>query len=121
VTERDGNGQNLRPAPPRDAIEVPDNLGEERIGIELLDRGLQQCAGPRQRRRACRERAHGTRTQLRPPPLGVKRLLGPSGVFEGFIEVERQRTAHVHGDTSGEISQALARGGRGRGDVAVPV
>jgi len=119
VTECDGDGQDLRPAPPRDAIEVPDDLDEEGIGIELLDRGLQQRAGPRERRRACREVADGTRTELRSPPLGIQVLFGSSGVFEGFVEVGRQ-TAHVHGDTSGE-SQALARGRRGRGDVAVPV
>ena len=64
----------------------PDDLGEEGIGIEFLDRGLQQCAGPRQRRRACRKGAHGTRTQLRSPPLGVKLLLGASGVFEVFVD-----------------------------------
>jgi hypothetical protein len=62
MAERDGDGQDLRPQPTRDPIEVPDHLREEIVGIELLDRGFQECAGPRQRRRACRELAHGTRT-----------------------------------------------------------
>jgi len=40
VAEADGDGQDLRPSPTWDPIEVPDNLGEEIVGIQLLDRGL---------------------------------------------------------------------------------
>jgi len=47
VTERDGDSQDLRPQATRHAIEVPNDLGEEGVGIELLDRGFQECTGPR--------------------------------------------------------------------------
>jgi hypothetical protein len=40
VAERDGDGQDLRPSPTRDPIEVPDDLREQIVGVQLLDRGL---------------------------------------------------------------------------------
>ena len=107
MAKRDGDREDLWPALTRDAIEVPDDLREEIVGIELLDRGLQERAGPRQIRRACREVTHGTRTELRPPPLGVQLLLGANGVFEVFVDVDGQRAAWMHGYTSSETSQAL--------------
>jgi len=60
-----------------------------------------------QLRRACRELAHGTRTELRPPPIGVKLLLGAKGVFEVVVDVECERTDRRHGYTSTERGQAL--------------
>jgi hypothetical protein len=107
VAKCDGDCEDLRPTLTRDTIEVPDDLREEIVGIQLLDRGFQQRSRPRQLRRACREVTHGTRAELRPPPLGVKLLLGANGVFEVFVDVNRQRTARMHGDTSSETSQAL--------------
>jgi hypothetical protein len=98
VAERDSDGEDLWPEPPRHTIEIADDLREEIVGIELLDRGFQERAGPRQLRRACREVTHGTRTELRPPPLGVKLLLGANGVFEVFVD--GQRAARMHGYTS---------------------
>ena len=105
--KRDRDGQDLWPEPAWDTIEVSHDLDEQIVGIQLLDRGLQERAGPWQLRRACRELAHGTRTELRPPPLGIKLLLGASGVFEVFVDVDRQRADRMHGYTSTERSQAL--------------
>ena len=100
VAERNGDGEGLWPTPTRHAIEITDDLGEEIVGIELLDRGCEECAGPGQLRRACREVAHGTRTELRPPPLGVQLLLGANGVFEVVVDVDGPRAARMHGYTS---------------------
>jgi hypothetical protein len=46
------------------------------------------------------------RTQLRPPPIGIKLVLGPNGVFEEFVDVDRERADRRHSDTSTEGSQA---------------
>ena len=62
MTQRDGDGEDLRPEPTWDTIEVADDLREEIVGIELLDRGLQQRSGPLELRCAGREFTHGTRT-----------------------------------------------------------
>ena len=107
MAKRDGDSQGLWPEPWRDAIEIPDDLGEEIVGIELFDRGLQERARPVQLRRTCRELVHGTRTELRPPPFGIQFLLGPNGVFEVVVDVECERTDRRHGYTSTERSQAL--------------
>jgi hypothetical protein len=88
MAKRNRDGQGVGPAPARDAIEVSHDVREEIVGIEFLDRGLQECAGPWQRRRACGELTHRTRTQLRPPPFGIKRLLGANGVFEVVVNVD---------------------------------
>jgi hypothetical protein len=40
VAKRDRDSQGLGPEPARDAIEVPDDLREEIVGIELLNRGF---------------------------------------------------------------------------------
>jgi hypothetical protein len=107
MAKRERDGQGVRPEPRRDPIEIPDDLREEIVGIQLFDRGLQERAGPGQLRRACRKLAHSARTQLRPPPIGVKLLLGANGVFEVFVDVECERTDRRHGYTSTEKSQAL--------------
>jgi hypothetical protein len=107
VAKRERHGQGVRPEPRRDSIEIPDDLREEIVGIQLLDRGLQERAGPAQLRRACRKVAHGARTQLRPPPIRVKPLLGAHGVFEVFVDNDRERADRRHGYTSSETSQAL--------------
>ena len=100
MAERDGDRDHARPLPRRDPIELANEFGEEIVGIELLDRGFEECAGPGQLRRACREVAHGTRTELRPPPLGVQLLLGANGVFEVVVDVDGPRAARMHGYTS---------------------
>ena len=128
VVERDaqpggdhGDREDLRPAPTGDAIEIPDDLREEIVRVELLDRGLQERSGPLQRGRARRELTDGTRTELRPPPLGVQLLLGASGVFEVFVEVDRERADRRHGYTSSETSQALGAWTTVGGRVPCPV
>jgi hypothetical protein len=40
VAKRDGDCEDLGPAPTWDLIEVPDDLREKIVGIQLLDRGL---------------------------------------------------------------------------------
>jgi hypothetical protein len=107
VPKRDRDGQGAGPEPRRDPIEIPNDLREEIVGIQLFDRGLQENAGPWQLRRACRKLAHGARTQLRPPPIRVKLLLGANGVFEVFVDIDRERADRRHGYTSSETSQAL--------------
>jgi hypothetical protein len=47
VAKRDGDGQGTWPEPGGDTIEIPDDLRKEVVGIQLLDGGLQQLAGPR--------------------------------------------------------------------------
>jgi hypothetical protein len=42
VAKCNGDREDLWPAPTRDAIEVPDDLREEIVGIQLLDRGLHE-------------------------------------------------------------------------------
>jgi hypothetical protein len=40
MAKRERDGQGVRPEPRRDPIEIPDDLREEIVGIQLLDRGL---------------------------------------------------------------------------------
>jgi len=109
VAECDRDGQGLWPEPTWDAIEIPNDFCKETVGIQLLNRGLQECARPWQLRRTCRELAHSTRTELRPPPIGVKLVLGANGVFEVVVDVDRERADRMHGYTSTERSQAQSR------------
>jgi len=46
VAQRDRDGQGLWPEPTWDAIEIANGLREEIVGIQLLDRGLQERARP---------------------------------------------------------------------------
>jgi hypothetical protein len=117
VAKGDRDSQDLWPEPTRNAIEVPDDLRKEIVGIELLDRRLHQRTRPLERGRMCRELTHGTGAQLRPPPIGVKLLLGANGVFEVFVDVDRQRADRMHGYTSSETARRLARGLRWAGRV----
>jgi hypothetical protein len=52
MSERDGERDDLRPAVPRDPIEIANELREEVVRVEFPDDQLQECARPRQRRRA---------------------------------------------------------------------
>jgi hypothetical protein len=88
VAKRDRDGEGVGPMPRRDAIEIPDDLCKQTVGVQLLDRGLQQLARPRQLRRACGELANRSRTQLRPPPIRVELVLRADGVFEVFVDVD---------------------------------
>jgi len=106
VAKRDRDGQGVWPEPTWDAIKIPNDFCKETVGIQLLNRGLQERARPRQLRRTCRELTDGTRTKLRPPPIGVKLVFGANGVFEVVVDVDRERADRMHGDTSTERSQA---------------
>ena len=100
VAERDGDRDDVRPLPPRHAIEVANELGEEVVGIQFLDDQLHERARPGELRRACGEQPHRARTKLRPPPLGIELLFRPSGVFEVAVDVDEDVTDLAHGCTS---------------------
>ena len=102
MAERDGDRDHVRPLPTWYAIEPADKFGEEIVGIQFLDERLQERTGPPELRGACGEEPHRTRSKLLPPPLGLKFMLGPSGVFELAIDVEEQVTERTHGHTSSE-------------------
>src|SRR6059058_2999225 len=74
MPERDGERNDLRPATPRDAIEIANELGKEVVRIEFPDDQLQECARPRERRRTRCEQTERSRTKLLPPPLGIELL-----------------------------------------------
>jgi hypothetical protein len=88
MPERDGERDHLRPAPPGNALEIANQLGEEVVRVELVDDQLEECTRPLQ---LCRVRCEQTQrpwTKLLAPPLSVEFLLGSSGVFEESIDVE---------------------------------
>jgi hypothetical protein len=100
MAKGDGDRDDVRPLPPRHAIEVADQLAEEVVGEQFLDDRLQECARPRERRCACSEQPHRTRTKFLAPPLGIVLLFGPSGLFEVLIDVNDGMTDLAHGCTS---------------------
>ena len=55
IPERDGERDDLRPTPSRDAIEIANELRKEVVRVEFPDDQLQECARPRERRRTRRE------------------------------------------------------------------
>ena len=55
MAESDGERDDLRPATPRDAIEIANELREEVVRVEFPDDQLQECARPRERRGTRRE------------------------------------------------------------------
>jgi hypothetical protein len=48
----DGERDDLGPAAPRDAIEIANEFRKEVVRVEFPDDQLQECARPRERRRA---------------------------------------------------------------------
>jgi hypothetical protein len=100
MPERDGERDHLRPAPPGNALEIANQLGEQVIRIEFVDDQLEECTRPLQ---LCRVRCEQTQrpwTKLLAPPLSVEFLLGSSGVFEESIDVERKIVDLAHAQTS---------------------
>src|SRR4249920_2602556 len=87
IPERDGKRDDLRLTPPRDAIEIANELRKEVVRVEFPDDQLQECARPRERRRTRCEQTKGAWTKLLPPPLCIELLFGSSGVFEESIDV----------------------------------
>jgi len=100
MPESDGERDDLRPAAPRDAIEIANELREEVVRVEFPDDQLQECATPRQLPCARGEQPQRTRTQFLPPPLDVELLFGSSGVFEESIDVEGEIVDLAHAQTS---------------------
>src|SRR5260221_14264619 len=100
MPESDGKRDDLRPAAPRDAIEIANELREEVVRVQFPDDQLQECARPLELRCARREYTECTWTELFPPPLNVKLLLGSSGVFEESIDVEGEIVDLAHAQTS---------------------
>jgi hypothetical protein len=121
MPERDGERDHLWPAPPGNAIEVANQLGEEIVRIEFVDDQLEQSARPLQLRRARCQQAQRAWTKLLPPPLSVEFLLGSSGVFEESIDVERKIADLAHAQTSRIATRTPCRNGRGPGPPAATV
>jgi len=100
VAERDGDRGDVRPLPPRHAIEVAHELREEVVWKQFRDDQLQERAGPGELRGAGGELPHRTRTKLRPPPLGIELLFRPDGVFQLTVDVGDQGMDLAHGSSS---------------------
>src|SRR5436309_2911953 len=76
VAKRDGDRDDARPMPRRNAIEAANQLREEIVGIQFLDDDLQERARPREIRRACSKCLHRARTNLVAPSLRIELLFG---------------------------------------------
>ena len=120
MPERDGERDDLRPAPRRDAIEIANELRKEVVRVEFPDDQLQECASPLKLRRACGKEPKRTWTKLLPPPLGVELLLGSSGVFEESIDVEGEIVDLAHVQTSGIATRARVLACRNAGGLGRP-
>jgi len=120
MPESDGKRGDLRPAAPRDAIEIANELREEVVRVEFPDDQLQECASPLKLRRACGKEPKRTWTKLLPPPLGVELLLGSSGVFEESIDVEGEIVDLAHAQTSVIATRASVLACRNAGGLGRP-
>jgi len=69
MPERDGERDDLRPTPSRDAIEIANELRKEVVRVEFPDDQLQECARPRERHRTRCEQTKRAWTKLLPPTL----------------------------------------------------
>src|SRR5205085_8430386 len=112
-----GARDDLRPAAPRDAMEIANESREEVVRVEFPDDQLQECARPRERRRTRRESTERLWTKLLPPPLGIKLLLGSSGVFEEPIDIEGEIVDLAHAQTSVIATRALVLACRNAGGL----
>jgi len=101
VAKRDGDRDDLRPAPPWHAIEVAHELREEIIGIQFFDEQLQKRPRAVQPRRAGREQPHRAGAKVLSPSLRIELVFCPCGVFEVTIEVVEILTAFAHGSPPG--------------------
>jgi hypothetical protein len=99
VAKRDGYGEDVRPVPPRYAIEIANQLGEQVVRIELLDDQLEERSRPRELRGACGEEPHRTRTKLLAPPLCVSLLFGSNRGFSKRVGIGFEAEL-AHGCTS---------------------
>ena len=115
MPEGDGERDRLRPALPRNAIEIANELRKEVVRVELPDDQLQECATPLKLRCPRGEQPQGTWTKLLPPPLDVELLLRSSGVFEESIDVEREIVDLAHAQTSGIATRTQCRNAEGLG------
>src|SRR3954447_24996576 len=115
MPESDGKRGDLRPAAPRDAIEIANELREEVVRVKFPDDQLQECASPLKLRCACGKEPKRTWTKLLPPPLDVELLFGSSGVFEESIDVEGEIVDLAHVQTSGIANRPTQPAGRKTG------
>jgi hypothetical protein len=120
MPESDGKRGDLRPAAPRDAIEIANELRKEVVRVEFPDDQLQECARPRERRRTRCEQTKRAWTQLLPPPLCIELLLGSSGVFEESIDVEGEIVDLAHAQTSVIATRASVLACRNAGGLGRP-
>src|SRR4051794_36273469 len=120
MPESKGERDDLRPAAPRDAIEIANQFREEVVRVEFPDDQLQECASPLKLRGALGKQPKRTWTKLLPPPLDVKLLLGSSGVFEESIDVEGEIVDLAHGQTSVIATRARVLACRNAGDLGRP-
>jgi len=88
VTERDGNRDHLRPSSGWYAIEVANEFPKQVIGEQFPNDQLQECARPREIRRASREQPYRTRAQFFAPSLDVESLFGSNGLFEVMVDTD---------------------------------
>jgi hypothetical protein len=106
VAKRDGDRDDLRPAPPWYAVEIAHELREEIVGIQFLDEQLQERTGAVERRGAGGEQPHRAGTKLFSPPLGLELLFCSYRVFEVTVDVVDQEPDFAHECTSSNPAQA---------------
>jgi hypothetical protein len=106
VAKRDGDRDDLRPAPAWDAVEIAHELREEIVGIQFFDDQLQERTGAVERRGACGKQPHRARTELFSPSLSLELLFRSRSVFEVTVDVVDQETDFGHECTSSNPAQA---------------
>lgn len=105
MAQRDGDGEHAWPLAWRHAIERANELVEEVVRKEFLDDERHECASPSNPASARGKQLQRAWTELRPPALGVELLFHPKGVFEMWIDVERDGMDRAHGGTSTESAR----------------
>jgi hypothetical protein len=105
VAKRDGDGDDLRPAPPWYAIEIAHKLREEIVRIQFFDEQLQERSRVAELRGACGEQPHRAGTKLFAPSVRLELLCRSCGAFEVTVDVVDQETEFAHGCTSSKPAQ----------------
>ena len=120
MAERDSDRKHARPLPCGHTIELAHQLGEEIVGIELLDDQLQECTRPGELRRASGERTDCARTKLLPPLIGLVLLLCPCGFFQETIDVDDDGMDLAHGSSNELAARGYTRAGFGAEGLGSP-
>ena len=87
VAKRDSDRENVRPLPPRHAIEVAYQLPEEVLWIEFLDDQFQESSRPGELRGTRSKQSHRTRANFFAPSFGVELLFRASSVFQQGVDI----------------------------------